>query len=376
MRIYEIGRAFPEKKTGMIGLFEFQQAKALKDIGLEVHYIYFDARSIKINRVIKSIEKTIDEVQIHGFVLPIGGMPRQLFWKIKSEGYLKLLKKTISKVGCPDVVHIHFPLLTITPDIWEYLKTIGCKLIVTEHWSKVQERKLDLRYRTFLKQIYKEADKIICVSERLKESIHAMCGKEREIIVVPNLVAGCFEYRKMTKHKKFRFVSAGRLTEGKAFDLLIEAFAKAFKTKEHTILTIIGGGEQYNQLKKQIELFDMSSQIELIGFKEPDMVAEIYRESDCYVSASCLETFGVTFAEAWMVGLPCIGADNLPIKKYFTKENGRLFKVNSCASLANTLQEFYNARGNYDSRKIADDAKKYFGGSCVAQKLKDIFISS
>lgn len=97
------------------------------------------------------------------------------------------------------------------------------------------------------------------------------------IDVIPNMTASCFYYKGLQQHKSFSFVTTGKLVHVKAFDLLIDAFAEAFRGDESIMLTTIGGGKLYHFLERQISKLHMEKQITLTGYKEPAEVADIYR---------------------------------------------------------------------------------------------------
>lgn len=377
MKIFVVGRAFPEKSTGMIGLFEFQQAKALCAAGNDVHYIYFDSRSIKVNRTIKNIEKVVDNVKVHGFLMPLGGIPEPVFSSIKSFFYRKLMDRIFEENGLPDVIHFHFPLLTATLKIWGWLINLREQnrfhIVVTEHWSRVLKKTLNKRQNVFLRKIYKETNAFLAVSNNLKTSIQEICGGDKEIVVVPNMVSDLFCYKKREKTENARFVAIGRLDLLKRFDFLIDAFAEEFAGDKSISLTIIGGGALYNSLKHQIESLKMEKQIFLTGYKELSEVAEILHEMDIYVSASRVETFGVPVIEAWVSGIPAIVADNSPLNDYFTPHNGVLFKLDDKESLRSSLRYASDHMDKYDREEISKVAVGLFSSKGVSKQLMQIY---
>ena len=66
MRIWVIGRTVPEVKTGMMGIFEFEQAQALQRYGsdVQVSYLFADNRSVKVLRVFGKDCRVKDEVAV------------------------------------------------------------------------------------------------------------------------------------------------------------------------------------------------------------------------------------------------------------------------------------------------------------------------
>jgi len=375
MYILTIGRSYPEKKTGMIGIFEYQQASILSDIGHKVVYAFSDNRSVKVIRSVNSIRKTDKNIKIYGRQLPIGGLPKPLFNKIKTEELKKLINLIISENEIPEIVHIHFPLLSVTEEFIKYLKSLGCKIVCTEHWSAVQTKKINSRYTNFLKYLTKNSDAFICVNDTLKKSVIELTETKKDIYVVPNTVSEDFKFKNnKTNSEKFRFIAVGRLVPIKKFDIIISAFAKEFKDEKNVFLNIAGDGKCRKSLEKQIKNLGLQKRVRLYGFKESNELAVMYANSNCYVSASILETFGVPIIEAWTMGLPCICSENLPIANYFNSENGVLTKQNTVSSFAEAMRKVYENKNVYNKKKISDEAKK-FSPETIAKELTDIFKS-
>ncbi len=383
MIIFVIGRALPDIKTGIIGLFEFQQARVLNGENNEVHYIFFDNRALKGKKYARRVETKVDGVAVHGFELRMPGrLPAPLFSLLKNGIYNHIIRQAIRKHGCPDVIHIHFPLLSITEKTWQMLTKIRaksrsehqkCNLFVTEHWSAVQNNTLTRERKELLERIYQEADGFICVGEDLKRAIVFMFGQQREVRVIPNMISDHFRSASLVPHSGFRFVSAGRLVPSKRFDLLVDAFTRAFQGNPYVSLTIVGGGDLYDAIQQQIHSLNMDKQITMTGYKLSKEVAELFCASDCYVSPSELETFCVPVAESWMVGLPCITADNSPIRVYVNQANGSTFHVNDVDSLAETMLTVYRSYKSFRHEAIRDEAIRLFSEQAVKKQILDYY---
>src|SRR5699024_3732839 len=216
-----IGRAFPSESTGMMGIFEFEQAVALKKSGIKTVYAFCDNRSIKLLRKFnyESFEK--ENVPVYGYHLPIGGLPQAIFNFIKANRTINLIKKVIEVHGSPEVIHIHFPLLNLNNQILDYLKNLKVRIVVTEHWSKIQNGRIEDFRIELLNRIVKEADSFICVGELLRQSIYKLTNTKKEIRVIPNMLNDNFYYEPNTKsNNSFHFITIGRLVEAKRFKLV------------------------------------------------------------------------------------------------------------------------------------------------------------
>lgn len=369
-----IGRALPEKETGMMGIFEFEHAAALRNHGYEAVYSFCDTRSIKYLKKYGFINKRKNEVFVYGYHLPIGGIPRRLFKGIKIWHFRKMINGIIKDKGVPDVFHVHFPLLTLTDSMWDYLKLFNRPIIVTEHWSKVQSKELLPHYVGLLKKIVNEAAVFICVGEQLRNSVIELTDTKRDLEVVPNMIKPVFYYEEANAEKiRYEFIAIGRLIEEKRFDLIIKAFAKAFKHNANLHLHIVGDGPVFNQLKRQISDLCMEKRITMHGFLLREETADLIRKSDAFVSASIMETFCVPFIESMACGKPVIGIHEGPIDDHINGENGIQFKKNDLGDLVEALKKMYEKRGAYDGEKISETALSIFSEGAVTKRLDTLY---
>ncbi|MEJ8767645.1 glycosyltransferase [Oceanobacillus sp. HCA-5259] len=377
MYVLTIGRSYPSKATGMMGIFELEQARALSNNGCEVTYVFCDTRSIKSLRKYGNFRGKTDDVNIYGQHLPIGGLTQNIFEKIKSRYLKKVINKAISNHGFPDVIHVHFPLLTLTEEIWKFLRSFNRPIVVTEHWTKVQTKSLEPFRISFLNKVVDEANEFICVGEPLKKSVFELTHTEKHIRVIPNMVSPLFYFQQATgnneKSNQFEFITVGRLVEVKRFNVVVEAFSKAFSNNKNVHLTIVGGGPLYDKLNQQVQNLDMKDQISLLGFLSREETAKKVRKSDAFVSASVLETFGVPFIEAMASGKPVIGAVGGAIDTYIDESNGLLFQADNVDDLSKSLKFMVDNRMNYNERQIAEKADHLFSENAVAKNLIDTF---
>lgn len=380
MYVLTIGRSLPAKDTGMMGIFEFEQANALSKKGCKVVYAFCDTRSIKHLRKYGSYHKRLNDVTVFGYHLPIGGLPQKLFSKIKTWYFKKIMNNIVNEKGIPDILHIHFPLLTLTDEIWELLKTFNRPIVVTEHWTKVQTKELEPFRINLLKKIVKESKEFICVGEPLRKSVIELTDTNKSIKVIPNMVSPLFYYKgdslldeESTTH--FEFITVGRLVEVKRFDIVIAAFTKAFKQDKNVKLTIVGGGPLYDKLKRQINDLGMSDRIVMAGFLSRKDTAEMIQRSNAFVSASVLETFGVPFIESMACGKPVIGVKNGPIDAYIDESNGILFEPDNIDDLKRALKQMYRNKKSYNAKQIAEKTYRLFSEDAVAEQLLKIFMN-
>lgn len=170
-----------------------------------------------------------------------------------------------------------------------------------------------------LRKIYSRYDKVICVSENVKESYQRLFGTIPNALVLHNVNDEEEILQKANKFSPdlsdtFTFVSVGRLSPEKGYDRLLEACHMLNMDGMNFRLLILGEGPERSSLEEQIQALELTHCVELLGFQEnpyPYMKA-----ADCVVCASRYEGFSTVVTEALILGkpvvtTPCSGMDEL-----------------------------------------------------------------
>ncbi len=383
MNVLVLGRSLPDRKDSY-GLFEFEQALSLANAGMNTVFVFADNRSVRYNRAIKHQAGQLHGLPYFGETIPAGGLPSSLFNRIKTKSLLSLLDRLSQTHLAPEIVYAHFPSITLTEDVVQVLKDRKIPLVCMEHWSKVQTKEINSYRIGILRKCVQDSFAFCCVSNDLKQSVCDLVGVGSEKIrIVPNMVdAAVFHPQNLTEHaakkKSYAFFSYGRLIDTKRFDYLIDSFSRIPKTLS-LHLTIAGDGPLRKTLQSQIRKQGMEDGITLVGWKAPGEIARLLNESDCFVTASGIETFCVPIAEAWMCGKPCIAPSSNPLRDYFDAESGLLFEADdNPLALTEALLKAVQ-QGPLSSSSTASLAKRsyqIFSQEAVVNEISRLFSSA
>src|SRR5215470_17440058 len=129
--------------------------------------------------------------------------------------------------------------------------------------------------RKLLKYVLHKADRVISVSNALKEAMLELDVSEDKIDVIPNGVDGrkFFPIPKEEARKKLgvsdqkMLLSVGSLTRNKGFDILIRAFKILIDEchEENIQLAIVGDGPLRSELEKAISSLKLDGRVRMVG---------------------------------------------------------------------------------------------------------------
>lgn len=368
MKVAIISRGVPNEKHPLYGIFEFDQAKALAQKGVEVAFVAIDFRSHTFKRKYGLLHYEKNGVQVFELSLPINVYRKAI--PLLQRLLLIPFRAMLKSFGKPDIVHAHFYSIAAIATIIK--KKYHLPLVVTEHSSKLNKpaeeiSELDKRLAI---QAYQNCDQLICVSETLRRNI--LKNFQQDSIVIPNMVDNSvFQCPETTPETSpFVFVAVGNLIPIKAFDTLIEAFAQV---KENAKLYIIGDGPEKERLKKQIDTLQLGDHIELLGQLERTEINKVYQKSHVFVLPSQSETFGVSYIEAMYAGLPIIATRCGGPESFVDESNGLLVPVNDIDSLAIAMNKMHQNYSNYNSKKISESCIERFSPTVIANKLITVY---
>ncbi|WP_194976844.1 glycosyltransferase [Aquiflexum lacus] len=201
-------------------------------------------------------------------------------------------------------------------------------------------------WKYVFKWIYQKADRVIAISEAVKNYIielgevesekveviynpvdlariekvenlsRRILGEQREI---PRELGEGFRFAPTEKvgkqndgnndsdiEKSFLFITTCRLVPIKNLERLIEAFAKLRQcvSEKHIELWIVGEGPLKESLVQQVNQLEIQASIKFLGFQEN--VFQFLEQADIFVLPSLREGSSVSLAEAMSYGLPSI----------------------------------------------------------------------
>lgn len=163
------------------------------------------------------------------------------------------------------------------------------------------------------KNIYEKFDKIVGVSEFVKDSMQKFINKDRvthirNIIDADDIIVRANQLRSIDFNTdQLSIVSIGRLAKQKAFELSIET-AKILDEKEIDFKWyIIGEGTERSNLELLIQSYNLNDKVILLGFR--DNPYPYIKACDIYIQTSKFEGLGRTLIEAAILQKPIVSTD-------------------------------------------------------------------
>ena len=380
MLTFILSRGIPTEQYPTNGVFEFDQACALQEAGCQVVFLALDLRSARRVRRWGFQSFTRNGVAVRVLSVPLGNLPKKIFYPIGSWALQKLYARAVKEFGKPNVLHAHF---TDYGYLAAKLKeTEQVPLVLTEHSSLVNQDKLPSDIEQAAKIAFTRADKLIAVSPALAEKMRE--HSHRSVLWIPDMVdtelfAYTGEHEQMRslweetelEGGEFSFLSCGNLRKVKRMDVLIQAFARAFRDCPKVHLTICGQGEEEGNLRKLIYDLKMENRIELAGIRPREEIAQRLQQADCFVLASVSETFGVSYLEALSCGVPVIATRCGGPECFVNEHNGLMVEPDDVEGLASAMLTMYCNGGSYNRAAIAQEVRNHYSSQAVAARLME-----
>ena len=157
------------------------------------------------------------------------------------------------------------------------------------------------------RECYKKFDKIVCVSNGVREAFIKKTGISKNVIRQINpindkeIITKSEEIiEKVKKSERFVICSVGRLIHEKGYDRLLRCQKKLLDSGLNTELWIIGEGEERKKLEQYIEQEKLGDTVKLLGFENNPY--KYIKNSDLFVSSSRVEGLSSVLCEAVILG--------------------------------------------------------------------------
>ena len=255
----------------------------------------------------------------------------------------------------------------------------GVPFAVTLRGSEVRHA-LNVRKRESLKEMFREAARVIGVSERLREFAVEMGADAAKTLTIPNGIdprvfhaqdrAQCRAELGMAEGRRY-IVSAGHLIELKGHHRAIEAMKTLGPETELWIAGGAGRDRSYEQeIRAAAEDGALRGRVRLLGAVEQHKLAKLLSAADMFCLASSREGWPNVVHEALACGTPVVATDAGGVRELVAgDEYGVVVPVDDAAALADGLRRALGR--DWDRAAIAE-----LGGrrswAAVACEVEDV----
>jgi len=195
------------------------------------------------------------------------------------------------------------------------------------------------RYINRLINSVNNLDYFVLVSKYLKDYYEDKV--KIKTIYIPNVI------EKIPKEKKTNYghnlISIGRLNKIKAQDELVELVSILKKEYSDIHLTLIGDGEEKENLELLIKEKKLTSNIRITGFLNKKEIAKELINNNVFVTTSKSESFGLVALDAASFHLPVVAFDSaLGLKEILNNNNGILVKNRNLKEMSKEIKKLFD----------------------------------
>jgi glycosyltransferase involved in cell wall biosynthesis len=228
----------------------------------------------------------------------------------------------------------------------------GCPFIITLRGSEVLHAKYDLR-RLALRIAFRRANRIITVSERLRQFAITLGAEPGRVKTIPNGVdAARFFVRPSLECRKKHglpldrkiVLSAGHLIELKGHHHAVRALRSLREQGVNADLVIVGGpGEVQSyerEIRRTISDSGLQDHVYLRGEVPQEVLAELMAAADVFCLASSREGWPNVVNESLACGLPVVAANVGAVPEMIPSPlYGLIVPANDVPALGRALRE-------------------------------------
>lgn len=299
--------------------------------------------------------------------------------KIRQLSYSRLCRKALKHVwnyirsnGKIDVIHSHAMFMggVVANHI---SRKLNIPYFHTEHTSGFifypeQYTSTDIQ---LAKKVYGQSWQSFFVSHFAKDRIAKLCGvKEKKCSVLHNVVSPLFfkEYD-CPKFECFTFLAIGNFIPRKNFDKIIEAWSSYVRNQQGDRLIIVGDGLLKLNIENSIKTLNLTDYVKMLPRQSREATARLMHQSHVVLSASSIETFGMTLAEALASGIPVISTNSGGVTDIVNSSNGILLDSISAEAIEKGMAEMREKYSMYEPAVLKNYANERFSEEAIYRQL-------
>lgn len=359
----------------------------------------FDAQRTHILEVVSQMHKIGEDVTLF---LPQFQKDKVYHFPFKTKFISTIIKKSKLKfveyeiwllfymafrclINRPDILYSRKGFFSLVPTIISHI--FGIKTVVEVNGIVANDMKMCFglpgiivnMFALIEKVVYTFSDKVIVVTEGLKECLNLKYGIDKtKIEIVHNGVNTSLFLPKPASNREILHLGfVGNLAPWAGIEVLIKSIPLVTNRKKNVKYIIVGGGQLMESLKKLAETLKIDDYITFTGAVKPFQVVDYINDFDiCFVPAVIErnQEIGISplkLFEYMACGKPVI-ASNIKGLDIVEKYNaGRLFEAENIEELANVTIDLLE---NNETRKqmgiqARNVVEKHFSWKIVTEKV-------
>lgn len=379
MHILFISSWFPSDDNPSFGSFVFEQARLLAQRG---------HRTEVVQPVLSgSAKQTWSQKHLKQHTFVYGGIPVQVIpvnvWLpgVKSWYYRLLytrcrraLRSRFAETGTPDIIHSHAGFMGGVVAA-KLARTFGIPLVHTEHSSGFifDPKQYTATDRAWLRTLAAEADPFLFVSRYAQSASQERMGLTfKNSRVLPNMVNPLFFERLTVRNPQNRALCIANFSVLKNQLFLLEVWQRVVKEMPGLQLALAGNGFTSPQFLQNVQALGLTAHVQLLPRLNREEVKQALADSRLAVSASRVETFGLTLAEALATGIPVVATDSGGPQDIVLPGDGFLVPQDDADAFARAVLRI--AAGEHDPpEEISARCKARFGQDMIYDQLMEIY---
>ena len=297
-------------------------------------------------------------------------------------GYIRHLIKKEK----PDVVHIHGCTFE-NRELIRMLQDLGVPYVITLHGllqddtaggtPLQKQREIEM-----VRKGYAENIPITVISSRMKEMfLSDYYGAERvdNVHVVTNGIPVDIPDTTYSVHEKYGIPAdkkiilvVGTLCAKKNQKQIVRAFGKMpAQEQQDSVLLLLGTASAKYCVPEEIEKAGLQDKVICAGFVPREELHNYYAAAHITVTASVVEGFGLSMAEGFVCGAPCVAfADLAAIPDLYDERAMLLCKGRSDEDLADTMRQALNR--DWNKNEIMEHSLK-FSLEAMSKKYQAVY---
>ncbi|SDT98692.1 Glycosyltransferase involved in cell wall bisynthesis [Schaalia radingae] len=364
---------YPSPQYPLNGSFFAEQVLMLQNAGFTVGVLALDATKPWQKKAPVSMSKENGISTIRGSIVsvPHEKLPAEYpFIRMQARRFFELYEVTCGK---PDLVHAHsvYPGVLIAQAASAYWDVPYC---LTEHRPSSLERPpRSFRGKQIIYAV-RSAQGRATVSSVFAEKLERFYSTTPWTVIALPVSNAAAQVRlpSYTKGDDIVFCHVSHLGENKRPRLTLRAFARMRATVGHARLRVIGGGVsgEVDSLRNYCVELGISNDVDFLGAQPRDQIFELLSGANAFVLASAVEAGGTVFAEAQMVGLPCVGTDTWAGQFMIEQQSGIVSPVDDEDALTEAMtqiaRDLVNGSPRFSPLRIRQRAIERFSETTFA----------